>query len=76
MGSQAGNEPEVGKLVDEWVIVGDEGQELHVGMVGERTLAGDTGRFIERADGSSEIVIVGPSDAEGRRRIGLHRRPS
>ena len=76
MSSEPGEASEVGKLVDEWVMLEDEGNDYFVGMIGERTLVGDKPSFAERADGSGEIVIVGPVDADGRRRVGIHRRPS
>ena len=76
MESETGNASEVGKLVDEWVMIDGGGQEHYVGMVGERTIAGSRPGFVEAADGPFEVVIVGPADAAGRRRLGLHRRPS
>ena len=76
MDADARSEAEVGKTVDEWLVVDDAGQQLHVGMVGERTIVGSSASFAEAADGSSEVVIVGPADADGRRRIGIHHRPS
>jgi len=74
MDSERDPQSEVGKTVDEWLMVEDAGQGFYVGMVGERTIAGSRPSFTETADGSCEVVIVGPVDAEGRRRIGIHRR--
>ena len=76
MDSAARGEAEVGKTVDEWLVVDDAGQQLRVGMVGERTIVGSSASFTEAADGASEVVIVGPADAAGRRRIGIHHRRS
>ncbi len=76
MGSGAGQASEVGKTVDEWVLIDDDGQEFYVGMIGERTITGHSPGFTETPDGSCEVVIVGPAEADGRRRIGIHRRQS
>ena len=76
MDARAGDEAAVGKTVDEWVMVHDAGDEYYVGMVGElTTVDGETG-FVEAAGGSSEVVLVGPADADGRRRLGVHRAKS
>ena len=73
MDPRIGAESEVGKLVDEWIMVDDTGPDFYVGMLGERTVAGSSPGFTEMADGSCEVVLVGPPDADGRRRIGIHR---
>jgi hypothetical protein len=66
-------ESEVGKTVDEWVMVDDEGQDFHVGMIGERIDVGGKDTFVEKQNGSCEILLVGPADEDGRRRLGIHR---
>ena len=76
MNAQAGDESAVGKTVDEWVMVHDAGQEYYVGMVGERTTVDGKDGFVEQAGGSGEVVLVGPPDADGRRRLGIHRAKS
>ena len=73
MESERDEQSVVGKTVDEWLMVDDAGQDWYVGLIGERTITGSQPSFTESADGSCEVVIVGPADAEGRRRIGLHR---
>lgn len=76
MESAPRDEFEVGKTVDEWLMIDDTGQELYNGMVGERVDAGGKVTFVEKADGSCEVLLVGPPDADGRRRIGIHRAKS
>ena len=76
MDARAGDESAVGKTVDEWVMVDDGGQEYYVGMVGERTTVDGKDGFVEQAGGSGEVVLVGPPDADGRRRLGIHRAKS
>ncbi len=73
MDSEPSRESPVGKTVDEWILIDDGGQELYVGMRGERTIAGNSPGFAVAPDGSCEVVIIGPTEADGRRRIGLHR---
>ena len=73
MDSERQDEFEVGKTVDEWIMVEGADVDFYVGMIGERATTGSSPSFRETSDGSCEVVIVGPPDAEGRRRIGIHR---
>ena len=76
MDARAGDESAVGKTVDEWVMIDDGEQEYYVGMVGELTTADGEQGFVEAAGGSCEVVLVGPADADGVRRLGIHRAKS
>ena len=76
MDSERDDELEVGKTVDEWIMVEGADENLYVGMIGEWTMTGSNPSFTETSDGSCEVVIVGPPDADGRRRIGIHRAKS
>ena len=76
MDSQTGGESAVGKTVDEWVMVDDGEQEYYVGMVGELTTVGGEMSFVAAAGGPDEVVLVGPPDESGHRRIGVHRAKS
>ena len=76
MDSERDDEFEVGKTVDEWIMVEGTDGDFYVGMIGERAITGSSPRFTETPDGSCEVVLVGPPDADGRRRIGIHRAKS
>ena len=76
MDARAGDESAVGKTVDEWVMVHDAGDEYYVGQVGELTSVDGEPGFVAAAGGSSEVVLVGPPDESGRRRLGIHRAKS
>ncbi len=76
MESETREDSETGKTVDEWVMIDDTGQQIYNGMIGERVDAGGKDAFVEKAGGSCEVLLVGPPDADGRRRIGIHRAKS